>query len=602
MYILEITKKIFLILDEKQKKNLLIMLAFFLLSALIQIIGASSIAPFIAIISNPDAIVKNSAYFYLYKLMHCETNSQFIIYFGVLSMLLIFVSNFFSAITLWLLLKFSISIGRNIQYRLYQNFLTREYIYHKSNNYNSTISIITQDAPRFVYMVLQQFLILLSQLFIAGIIIVGLLFINPTIAILTGLLIGGSYLLTYAYLRRSLAKHGRQVSYQAQQTQAILSESFIGIKDIILNSLEKKYIGRFDNIVEKGASSSAFIALSSDIPKFIIETVSFSAILLLAILLLVKSGTTENVIPLLSIYAIAGYKLLPTMQQIYKSISSISAHGVTASTLLRELQYTQTTTTHLLDAPPMKAVSQIALNNINYRYPNKPELALDQVSVEFYLGSLNTIAGSSGSGKSTLADVVLGLLKPEAGTLQCNNQTLNDADVRSYQHSIGYVPQQIFILDDTVMANVAFGVAPEDIDKQKVLQALKSANAISFVEKMPNGIETQLGQDGKLLSGGQRQRIGIARALYRENKVLILDEPTSALDIESEYEFMSLLRLLKDQVLIVVISHRPAAIKLSDQIILVDDGKIIGKGSYEVLCNTNEAFREMMDKGSMDAA
>jgi ABC-type multidrug transport system fused ATPase/permease subunit len=184
--------------------------------------------------------------------------------------------------------------------------------------------------------------------------------------------------------------------------------------------------------------------------------------------------------------------------------------------------------------------------------------------------------------------------------MKVNGQALSGAFLKDYQHSIGYVPQSIFILDDTVVANVAFGVPPEDIDIEKVNEALRKANAMEFVEKLPQGINTSLGQDGKLLSGGQRQRIGIARTLYRDSTILILDEPTSALDIDSEYELMMLLGKLKEQVLIIVISHRPAAIKLSDNITLLSGGKIIASASYKELRESSEEFRETLEKGMME--
>ena len=183
--------------------------------------------------------------------------------------------------------------------------------------------------------------------------------------------------------------------------------------------------------------------------------------------------------------------------------------------------------------------------------------------------------------------------------MKTNDLSIQGELLKSYQATIGYVPQHIFILDDSVIANVAFGVDKNDIDIEQVKQALIHANAMEFVEKLPKGLETGLGQDGKLLSGGQRQRIGIARALYRNNKVLILDEPTSALDIESEHDLMSLLNQLKREVLIIVISHRPAAIKLSDKISVIADGKLIADGSYNQLYAENNYFKSMIEKGFM---
>jgi ABC-type bacteriocin/lantibiotic exporter with double-glycine peptidase domain len=213
---------------------------------------------------------------------------------------------------------------------------------------------------------------------------------------------------------------------------------------------------------------------------------------------------------------------------------------------------------------------------------------------------INTIAGHSGSGKSTLVDLILGLLKPDSGKILIDNKPVDKEMMIQLQRSSGYVPQQIFILDDTVISNVAFGVKSNLISENEVIRALKQANAMSFVENLPQGIHTRLGQDGKLLSGGQRQKIGIARSLYRNPKILILDEPTSALDIESEYDFMMLLRKLKSQVLIIVISHRPSALKYSDRITLMQNGKIESHGTFQQLKEISPVFIDILDKCTLE--
>ena len=286
------------------------------------------------------------------------------------------------------------------------------------------------------------------------------------------------------------------------------------------------------------------------------------------------------------------------MQQIYKSISTIGANGSVAQELKLHLK-DYDTREEIKSISKMENVSEIKLMNIEFSYPTSKTPVLNNINIQFSKGQLNTIAGPSGSGKSTLADIILGLLQPSSGKIFVNNEMLDDNNFRQYQRSIGYVPQHIFILNDSVVANVAFGVDKEDIDYARVESAIMQANAMEFVSKLPHGINTQLGQDGKLLSGGQRQRIGIARSLYRDNKILILDEPTSALDIESEFEFIRSLTNLKNEVLIIVISHRPAAIKCSDTITLIDNGFIIANGTFEELLETNLAFKDIIEKSKI---
>jgi ATP-binding cassette, subfamily B, bacterial PglK len=599
MYILNIIRSIYAVLSREQKLRMLLMQFFFIFSAAVQVVGIASIAPFIGIISNPGSIQTNRALAALYEYGGFQSNQEFITGFALLSIAMIFISNFVSALTIWLQFKFSIYLGSNLQCKLFEKSIRRDYLFHKTTNYNKLISTISADAPRFIYMVLQPYLLMCSQLFVALIILVGLLFLDPVVAVGSALVVGGAYLCTYWLIKTSLRAHGDIITKRNKVVQSIMSESFIGIKDIKLNALEAKYTQQYLAANKQGLDSSAYIALSGDLPRFAIETVSFSAILLFAVWLLSGSNESTNVVSLLSVYALAGYKLLPTMQQIYKSVSSMSANGGVAILLRKQLDF-DTPNDEKTDVPAIADVTEIELKNISYHYPKANKPALDDVTVKFTKGQLNTIAGPSGSGKSTLADIILGLLPPASGQLFTNHRPTAGKDLIAYQRTIGYVPQHIFILDGDVITNVAFGVNREDVDIARVKTALQQANAMEFVEKLPKGLENDLGQDGKLLSGGQRQRIGIARALYRNNKILVLDEPTSALDIDSEHELMQLLNQLKHDRLIIVISHRPAAIKLSDKITVIADGKLIANDSYSALYESNSYFRNMIEKGSIN--
>lgn len=599
MYVLSIIKQIYAILNTGQKRKLLFMQIFFAFSAMVQVFGVASIAPLIALIANPDSIHQNRFFLALYESGDFTNSTEFIIYFAVVSIFMIIISNLVNTITLWVQLKFSISLGSGIQKELFSSFIHREYLFHKSINYNQLIALISVDTPRFIYMVLQPYLLLCSQLFVAVVILVGLLTIDPIIAIGSAAIVGLAYVVTYWFVKKSLKRHGDIIQSRNSTIQALLSESFIGIKDIKLNAVENVYLNKYQHLITSGLNSSAYLSLAAEIPRYAVETISFCAILLFAILLISSNTDSTSIVSILSVYALAGYKLLPTMQQLYKSISQISANGNVVEAINENLSLPIETRQHV-DVNALSTVESVSADHISYQYPNTPKLALENVSVTFSRGNLNTIAGPSGSGKSTLADILLGLLSPKSGILKIDSQPADMKLLISYQKSLGYVPQHIFILDDDVAANVAFGSNKSDIDEARVLEALKMANALEFVEKLPSGIHTVLGQDGKTLSGGQRQRIGIARALYRNNKILILDEPTSALDIESEHDLMMLLNNLKRQILIIVISHRPAAIKLSDTITLIADGKMVAHGAYETLYNESEYFKLMISKGFME--
>lgn len=599
MYILNIISSVFQILDQNTKVKFIWLQLFFLLSSLIQIAGVASIAPFIGILSNPAIIHTSPIISGAYDYLSFSNDTEFIVAFAVTSVALIFLSNFVAGLTIWLSYRFCIHVGSNLQDKLFNSLLNREYLFHKMNNDANATALVNQEAPRFVYMVLRPLLDLTSQLFITFLILLGLLILDPVIAIIAGFIVSGSYLATYIYLKKALVSHGKVLTERHRGVQATLSEAFIGIKDIKICHSESIYLKRFSAYNKKGLSSSAFIALAGDLPKLVIEAISFGAILILAITLLTQSSSTSEVMAILSLYAVAGYKLLPSMQQIYKSTSDISANGSVVMKIAKELDKPIVYKPDSIQ-PLDRQANTISTNNITFKYPNSNHNALSGLSIKFHKGTINTIAGPSGSGKSTLADILLGLLIPSKGDLLLNDHTISTDEIFRYQSLIGYVPQHIFLTNDTVSANVAFGTNMSNIDQKRVEHALRLANADEFVDKLPQGKNTPLGQNGKLLSGGQRQRIGIARALYKHTSILILDEPTSALDINSEHEFMNCLHTLKSQLLIILISHRPAAIKLSDNIIIIDSGKLSACGSYNELIANNSDFKNLMQKATAE--
>ncbi len=594
MYIFNVIKNIFGTLDRRTKRQYIALQLFFVLSAFFQVVGIASIGPFISILSNPEIIHSNEILAFAYDLGGFETDLQFIFAAAIGSLVMILVSNAIAGLTIWFTFKFAVMLGSRLQQTVYRGFLYKSYLFHKTKNYNQSIAVVAQQIPRFVYMVFQPFLLLTSQLFVALIILVGLLILDPLLAVIAGAIIGGSYLATYVVLRKKLAHHGKVVSAKNSKVQSILSESFIGIKDVKLGSMERNYINQFDHINVKGLRSQAFISLSGDLPKFVIESISFGAILVLALVLLTTQSDIRNVVPILSIYAIAGYKLLPTMQQIYKSISSLSGHGSVAKIVRDQVDSAVDIRESREKVEPMR-IHTVELEGATFSYSSDADPAVNNVSIKLSRGHIYSLAGHSGSGKSTLADLLLGLLDLGSGKIIVNGEALTQEKLQSFRSGLGYVAQSIFILDDNVVNNVAFGVPEKEIDLERVKKALKMANADEFVESLPDGMYANLGQDGKLLSGGQRQRIGIARALYKQSDLLVLDEPTSALDMESELKLLRTLNNIKKELIILIISHRPASIKMSDEIILMDSGKIVSQSSYERLIETNESFKSMME-------
>jgi len=360
-----------------------------------------------------------------------------------------------------------------------------------------------------------------------------------------------------------------------------------------LASLEKVYVQRFASPAQTYAQHQASAQVISQLPRFALEAIAFGGMLLVVLYLMARSGGFAEALPVVALYALAGYRLMPALQQVYGAITQLRFVGPALEALHRDISDFQPF--YEYENGNLQPLTQsIAIKNIFYRYPNAARLALKDVSLNIKARTTVGLVGATGSGKTTTVDLILGLLEPNAGTLEVDGKIIDKSNRRAWQRCLGYVPQQIYLSDDTVAANIAFGVAPEAIDQIAVERAAKIANLHEFVSnEMPDGYKTSVGERGVRLSGGQRQRIGIARALYHNPQVLILDEATSALDNLTEQAVMEAVHNLGHNVTIILIAHRLSTVKECDTIFFLDKGEIHGHGTFEELTLSNERFRAM---------
>jgi ABC-type multidrug transport system fused ATPase/permease subunit len=303
------------------------------------------------------------------------------------------------------------------------------------------------------------------------------------------------------------------------------------------------------------------------------------------------TGSFNSALPVISLYVFAGYRLMPALQQIYSSFTQLTFVGPSLDKLTSDIKNLKPFNENQ-DKGVLSLNKAITLKNIHYEYPNASRTALKNINLSILAKSTVGIVGATGSGKTTTVDIILGLLEPQKGALEVDGKVITQHNSRSWQRSIGYVPQHIYLSDDTIAANIAFGVEPHDIDLIAVEKAAKIANLHNFlIDELPEQYQTTIGERGVRLSGGQRQRIGIARALYYNPNILILDEATSALDSQTEKAVMDAVNNLRKDITIIIIAHRLATIKKCDKIFLLEKGQIKNEGTFEELKNVNENFR-----------
>jgi ABC-type multidrug transport system fused ATPase/permease subunit len=373
-----------------------------------------------------------------------------------------------------------------------------------------------------------------------------------------------------------------------------VSEAFGAAKEVKVGGLENAYIQRFAKPAEIYAKGQATAQVIAQLPRFALEAIAFGGMLLVILYLMAKSGSFASALPIIALYAFAGYRLMPALQQIYGSFTQLRFAGPAIDALHHDLMSLQSADAQQDEFSPLPLTQAITLNQVSYRYPNAPQPALKNIDLTIPAFRSVGFVGATGSGKTTTVDVILGLLEPQEGSLNIDDQPITATNRRQWQRTLGYVPQHIYLADDSVAANIAFIVNSNEIDQEAVERAAKIANLHEFVvNDLPQGYATAVGERGVRLSGGQRQRIGIARALYHNPRVLILDEATSALDNLTEKAVMKELNNLDHDITIILIAHRLSTVRQCDQIYLLEHGAIKAKGTFDELTESNKNFRSM---------
>lgn len=592
-------KKLLYLLTPGERKRVGLLMLMIMIMALLDMAGVASIMPFMAIMVNPGFIESNSIIKGMYDLsliFGVENKDQFLFASGILVFLLLIISLSFKAFTIYFQTRFIQLREHSIGKRLVEGFLHQPYIWFLNQHSAELGKTVLSEVSFVVGKGLLPMINLIAQSTVTIALLILIISTNLKLGIIIIFTFGLSYILIYTITRNLLNKIGEQRLKANELRFNTVIESFGAIKEIKVAGLEKIFINKFSHPSLISASHTATSQIISHIPRFALEAVAFGGMLLVILFLVSKSGTFLDVVPIIALYAFAGYRLMPALQQIFSSVAQMRFVGPSLDKLCSDLKNLKLSNINE-DNNTMEVKSSLSLENIYFNYPNSSRTALKNINLKIPARSKVGLAGVTGSGKTTLVDIILGLLQPNEGKIKVDDKFIDQKNVRAWQKSIGYVPQQIFLSDDTLTANIAFGVNPKDIDKKAVEEAAKIANLHEFINKdLPLKYDTLIGERGIRLSGGQRQRIGLARALYHKPKILIFDEATSALDNLTEEQVMRAVQNIEKKMLIIMIAHRLSSLKQCDIIYVLERGELKSKGKFEELIKTNSIFKSLENK------
>ena len=591
---MQIFKKLLTLLTIGERKSAVFLLGMILIMALIDMIGVASILPFMAVLTNPNIIETNNflnSMFEASKIFGIENNQEFLFVFGLLVFLLLITSLSVRAITTYVQFRFIEMLAYSMTKRLIEGYLHQPYSWFLSRHSADIGKNILSEVAAVIGSGIKPIIEIIAKSTVAITLTTLLFLANPKLTLIIVLLLGGTYMLIFYFIRSYLRKIGEKRLANNELRFKSVIEAFGAAKEVKVGGLEKTYVERFSKpsyIFAKTQASSGVIA---QLPRYILEAISFGGVLLIILYMMAQSGNFGTALPILSLYVFAGYRLMPALQQIYSCFTQLAFISPSIEKLHEDIKSLKPFNRNQ-DQSALSFNKSITLKNVHYNYPNASRSALKDINLTIPIKSTVGLVGATGSGKTTTVDIILGLLEAQKGTLEIDGKIITQQNKRSWQKAIGYVPQHIYLTDDTISANIAFGVEIEDINQEAVEKASKIANLHEFIiDELPKKYQTTIGERGVRLSGGQRQRIGIARALYHNPQVLILDEATSALDNQTEKAVMDAVNNLNKDRTIILIAHRLGTVKNCDTIFLLNKGQLQHKGTFEELINVSENFR-----------
>jgi ABC-type multidrug transport system fused ATPase/permease subunit len=579
-------KKINYVLDRKQKINLGILLIIIFIGAFVELLGVSAVMPLINVAMQPETIDEKWYFILISKYTGITDANQMILFLAVLLIIIYILKNIYVMAMYSLQYRFVFNNQQRLSVRMMKSYMQQDYLFHVSKNVAEFQRNITSDVNGF-FTVALNVLQFLAEFSVSAVLVIFLLIQDWVSTIAVAALLFLFMGIFTIFFKKVLVKIGEE----NRQTNVLVSkwllQAFSGIKEIKVTNREKFFVANYNESYKKFAKIQRQQSILTYMPKPVMETVCICSLMLAMIIkIAVMKSDIVSFVTTLSVFAVAAFRMLPSFNKITGYISSMMFNKTAIDSVYRDLkeieQLMERKTIEQEDTVNITLNKSIRFNDVSFHYSESDKWILKNANLEIQKNTSIALIGASGAGKTTAADLILGILEPQEGTVTIDGVDIKKC-MRSWHEDIGYIPQVIYLMDDNICANVAFGIPESEIDDTRIEKALREAQLDQFVQALPDGLDTMIGDRGVKLSGGQRQRIGIARALYRNPNVLVLDEATSALDSDTEREVMEAIDGLHGTRTLIVIAHRLSTIRKCDKIYEVGNGGFTERDKAEVL-------------------
>ena len=591
-------RKILDLLNRNEKKQALLIMFLILIMTIFDMIGIASIVPFVTLLTNTQLIETNyflKELFLSSKAMGVSNIQEFLILIGFVVFFLLIISLSLRAFTTFVQTKFILMREQTIGVKLIEGYLRQPYSWFLNKDSSELGKSVLSEVNQVILNTFNPIMNIIVQSAIVFGMLIILVIIDYELAIGIFLILSLTYIFIFLILKNYLSKLGINRLKANSLRFNSLTEVFGAIKEAKIGGLERVYISLFSKSAKIFASSHLVAQVIGILPRYLIEGVAFGGMIIMIIFLMYNDGNFLNILPIIALYAFAGYRLMPALQQIYTAITQLRFSGPALDILHKDITNLNINSSKMINSPKIFLKQCIALENICFKYPGSSKNALNKINIEIPALSKIGITGKTGSGKTTIVDIILGLLETNnGGLLKVDNNEINKNNIRSWQETIGYVPQKIFLSNNSIEANIAFGEKSEDISIEQIIKVSKIANLHDFVtNELPKAYKTYVGENGIRLSGGQKQRIGIARALYKNPQLLVLDEATNSLDNITEKLILKNIDDLSQKLTTILITHRVSSLKNCNKIFLIEKGEMIDTGTFDYLEKNNPVFKEM---------